>query len=211
MPMLDGADAMEQVWPLGPVVSALGTTLDIVTQHRRAGHWQPSGSHLDNLHERQPGSRKNLRVTFAGAERLGVALRLNETGILAKEAFQIALTPVERGNSPVSWGRGPHKANPWDTRAPGKIYPVGRTWLVVDPRRRDDLSGLPVHRVICTADPAFKTVESILYAPDEGRVVGDPETLVIIDLSALGYRLCAGLKVDPAEFLITTAPGGGWK
>ena len=201
---------MQKTFPLLAVAATLDTSMNVVTQQRRENNWQPTGEHLDNLHEREPNSRKRIRLTFPGALRLGTALRLNEAGILGRETFQLSRAPAEVGNSPASWGDGPHEANPWDTRAPGKIFAAGRTWLVVDPRRRDDLTGLPVHRVICTADPAFKATELILTAPDEGKVEGDPETVIIVDLSALGHRLCAGLKVDPAEFLITPAPESGW-
>jgi hypothetical protein len=178
--------------------------------HRREGNWLPSSSHLDNLGEIQ-GTRKNVFLNFPGFLRCATAMRLINSGVPAPQAFLVALTPAQSGSMPHVWGDDPPRLTRWNYRAAGRIFATGRTWLVVDPRRRDSLTGLPPHRVICTADPAFKKAESILTAPDEGMVEGDPETVIVLDLSALGCRLCAGLGVDPAEFLVTPEPAGGWQ
>lgn len=208
--MLDDTENIMRTWRTGDVCSTLGVPFSTFRESLVNGDCPPRGPHLENLAEIAGKRGAHARFTFAGILRFLVARRLIELNFKGRVAFEIALTPVELGNMPEAWGDGPPVLKPRNYRAPGRIFAAGRTWLVVDPRRRDDLTGLPVHRVICTADPQFRRAESILTAPDEGKVERDPETLIILDLTALGHRLCAGLKVDPADYLITPEPGGGW-
>ena len=149
-------------------------------------------------------------MSLAGALRVGTAMRAVQAGVLADDAFEMARRALEIGDMPTTWGEDRPALKPWNFRAPGRIFAAGQTLLVADPARRDPTTGLPLHRVITTAAPEFKSTESLLTAPKAGLVEGDPETVIIIDMSGLGYRLCAALEVDPAEYLVTPEPERGW-
>ena len=208
--MLDKVETMIRTWRYQSFCDPFGFSRAALRKHITTGAFASRGEHIDNRDE-VDGTSKQIRFTYTGGLYFGTAMYLIDLGIFSHDAFRAALAFAELGNSPATWGDDPPQITRSNHRAPGKIFAAGRTLFVADPRRRDDLSGLPLHRVICTADPEFERSESLLSAPEAGMVTGDPGALAIVDVSALGYRLCAHLKVDPVEYLITPAPEGGWK
>lgn len=192
-----------------PLCAAAGINPVALKYHFKCGNVPPLGADFDNRGAIVDTSRQ-VRFTPKGGLYLIVAMRLISANIPSGDAFSVTLSFSDLGTSPETWGDDPPEIKPWNHRAPGKIFAAGKTWMVVDPRRHDDLTGLPLHRVICTADPALSHLDSLLSAPEAGLVTGDPQTLVIVDISAIGHDLCAKLSLDPAEHLITPAPEGGW-
>lgn len=196
-------------FPLAQACKAAGAVEDAVRVRRRDGLISGSDPSEPNaiIRPKGRGPGSGIVMPLAGVVQLTIAERLIEAGLRVEASYSIAFRFAFLGQIATQWGKPENKGNvpPFKAdsdRAPGRLFSIGRTWLIVAP----GTSGMPGDDCFTyfSDDPAYKidgrtfdSLNSVALSVGE-PVDGTPR--ILLNVSDVCRNLADNLAVPFSEF-----------